>query len=184
MHRSPGICLTAEENSRKPQQGDCLMKGLCTDLLAFALQLKRTPENLSKETVWWTGWSTSHRLKWGPFPPNEIGRIAQHVGKGEGRKEGRDGVGSSIDDVKLLLWSTYPQIESMFIYEYVIHRIFANYRTLTCKTLPVVEVKMRLRYFCWEIIQIKTIPRHHKCRMNSFPNAQEFSKSQNITNRK
>ena len=24
---------------------------------------------------------TSHHLKWGPFPPNEVGRIAQHVRK-------------------------------------------------------------------------------------------------------
>ena len=29
VHRSPGICLTAEENSRKPELGDHLMKGLC-----------------------------------------------------------------------------------------------------------------------------------------------------------
>ena len=29
VHRSPGICLTAEENPRKSQLGDCLMKGLC-----------------------------------------------------------------------------------------------------------------------------------------------------------
>ena len=28
VHRSPGICLTGEENPRKPQLGDCLMKGL------------------------------------------------------------------------------------------------------------------------------------------------------------
>ena len=28
VHRSPGICLTAEENPRKPQLGDHLMKGL------------------------------------------------------------------------------------------------------------------------------------------------------------
>ena len=33
VHRSPGICLTAEENSRKPQVGDRLMKGLCDQLL-------------------------------------------------------------------------------------------------------------------------------------------------------
>ena len=32
---------------------------------------------------------TSHRLKWGSFPPNEVGR------KGEGRKEGKDWVGLS-----------------------------------------------------------------------------------------
>ena len=57
VHRSPGICLTAEENPRKPQLRNRLMKGC----------------------------ANSHRLKWGPFPPNEVGRIAQHVRKGEGR---------------------------------------------------------------------------------------------------
>jgi hypothetical protein len=59
VHRSSGICLTVEENPRKPQLGD-----------------------------WWRGCATSHPLKWGPFPPNEIGRIAQHVRKGEERIEG------------------------------------------------------------------------------------------------
>ena len=44
MHRSPGICPTAEENLRKPQLGDRLMKGL----------------------------ATSHRLNWGPFPPKML----------------------------------------------------------------------------------------------------------------
>ena len=29
VHKSPGICLTAEENPGKPQLGDRLMKGLC-----------------------------------------------------------------------------------------------------------------------------------------------------------
>ena len=29
VHRSPGICLTAEENPGKPQLGGLLMKGLC-----------------------------------------------------------------------------------------------------------------------------------------------------------
>ena len=33
VHRSPGICLTAEENLRKPQLGDHLMKGLCNQSL-------------------------------------------------------------------------------------------------------------------------------------------------------
>ena len=28
VHRSPGICLTVEENPRKPQLGDSLMEGL------------------------------------------------------------------------------------------------------------------------------------------------------------
>ena len=56
VHMSPGICLTAEENPRKPQLGDRLMK-LCDQSSA----------------------------QMGPFPPNEVGRIAQHVRKGEGR---------------------------------------------------------------------------------------------------
>jgi hypothetical protein len=33
VHRSPGICLTTEENPRKLQQEDRLMKGLCDQLL-------------------------------------------------------------------------------------------------------------------------------------------------------
>ena len=33
VHRSPGLCLTTEENARKPQLGDRLMKGLCDQLL-------------------------------------------------------------------------------------------------------------------------------------------------------
>ena len=36
------------------------------------------------------GVATSHRLKWGPLPQNDISRIAQHVRKIEGRKDGKD----------------------------------------------------------------------------------------------
>ena len=61
VHKSPGICFTAEENPRKPQLGDRLMKGLCD----------------------------RNRLKWGPFPPNEVGRIAEHIKKV--RRKGRGG---------------------------------------------------------------------------------------------
>jgi hypothetical protein len=50
VHRSPGNCLTAEENTRKRQLGNRLMKEL----------------------------ATSHYLKWGPFLTNEVCRIAQH----------------------------------------------------------------------------------------------------------
>ena len=32
VHRSPGICLTAEKNPRKPQLGNRLMKGLWDQL--------------------------------------------------------------------------------------------------------------------------------------------------------
>ena len=30
---------------------------------------------------------TSHPLKWVPLPPNDVSRIAQHVGNREGKKE-------------------------------------------------------------------------------------------------
>ena len=33
VHRSPGICLTAEENPKKSQLGDLLMKGRCDQSL-------------------------------------------------------------------------------------------------------------------------------------------------------
>ena len=37
---------------------------------------------------------TSHRLKWGPFPPNEVDRIAQQAGREkEGKKDGEFGTG-------------------------------------------------------------------------------------------
>ena len=36
------------------------------------------------------GYVTSHCLKWGPFSAKEVGRIAQHVRKKEGSKEGKD----------------------------------------------------------------------------------------------
>ena len=66
VHRSPGICLTAEENPRKPQLGDCPMKGLCN---------QSSPQMES-------------------FPLNEVGRIVQHVKEGDGRKEGKDEEGT------------------------------------------------------------------------------------------
>ena len=64
VYRSPGICLTAEENLRKPQLGNRLMKGLRDQ--------------------------SSHQM--GPFPQNEVGRIVQYFKKGEGRKDGKDSV--------------------------------------------------------------------------------------------
>ena len=37
------------------------------------------------------GYAISHRLKWGSLPPNEVGRIAQHIIQEGGRKEGKVG---------------------------------------------------------------------------------------------
>ena len=63
VHRSPDICLTAEENLRKPQLGDRLMKGLCD---------QSSPQM-------------------GYRPPKEVGRMAQYVRKEKGRNEGKYG---------------------------------------------------------------------------------------------
>jgi hypothetical protein len=68
-----------------------MIPSLWTDLLIFALQLRKIPENFSQETVWWRGWATSQSLKWDPVTRNEVGRIAQHAWKREGRKVGKDG---------------------------------------------------------------------------------------------
>ena len=37
-----------------------------------------------------TGCATSHRLKWGPLPPNDFGSIAQHVREKKGRNGEKD----------------------------------------------------------------------------------------------
>ena len=63
LQRSPGICLMADEAPGKSQN-------------------KRSSDE---------GCATSYRLKWGPLHPDEVGRIAQHVGEGEGKKDGKDG---------------------------------------------------------------------------------------------
>ena len=57
VHRYPGICLTAEENPRKLQLGDRLMKGLCD---------QSSPQM-------------------GPLSTHEVNRIAQQVRKTEER---------------------------------------------------------------------------------------------------
>ena len=62
-----------------------LYKPLCTDLL-FTLRLRKIPENLSRETVD-EGCEISHRLKTGPLPPDEAGKIAQYIVKGERKKQ-------------------------------------------------------------------------------------------------
>ena len=58
VQRSPGFCLKGEANPRKPQLGDRLMKGLCD---------QSSPQM-------------------GPLPSIDVGRIAQHVREGGGRK--------------------------------------------------------------------------------------------------
>ena len=79
FHRSPGIRLTAEENSGKLQLGDSDMKGR----------------------------ATGHRLKWGPFPPNEVDRVAQYIRERDERKEGKDEERFSI--ALLLYMKSWPK---------------------------------------------------------------------------
>ena len=55
-----------------------------TDLLAFILRFRKTVE------IWVSRMSDeicriSHHLKWGPLPPNDIGRIAQQTREGNKR---------------------------------------------------------------------------------------------------
>jgi hypothetical protein len=50
-------------------------RGLCTDLLAVVLCLRKTPENLGYETFE-KNCATSHRLKWVPFL--EIRLVGSH----------------------------------------------------------------------------------------------------------
>ena len=57
---------------------------LCTDLLEFILQLRKS----SARRPFNEGCETSHVLKWGPLPSN-VGRITQHAREGEGRKKGK-----------------------------------------------------------------------------------------------
>ena len=61
VHRSPGIYITAEKNSKS-----------------------------SGRRRFYGGRTVSHRLKWGPLPQNEAGRIAQYVWKIGGKKQGYD----------------------------------------------------------------------------------------------
>ena len=52
VHRSPGICLTAEENTGKPQLGDRLMKGLCHVIASYGdpyLQMKLVGSHRKEE---------------------------------------------------------------------------------------------------------------------------------------
>ena len=65
--------------------------GLCGDFLAFILQLRKTPEILSKETVD-EGCANSHRLKWGLFPTKtSLGSYSTPGREMEGKKERTDG---------------------------------------------------------------------------------------------
>ena len=63
---------------------------------------------------------TNHHLKWGPFPPNEVSKITQHVRKEEGKKEGKDWSIKIIVFPQLLTVLGFLMLHHfMFLYEYV-----------------------------------------------------------------
>ena len=51
------------------------------------LTAEEIPGKISARRPSKEGCTTSNRLKWGPLPSNEFGRITQHVRDGEGRQE-------------------------------------------------------------------------------------------------
>ena len=61
------------------------------------------------------GHATSYHLKWGQFSPKEVCRGAQHVGKVEGRKEGKDEVGLLI-----------PALETRVFLQFMSVSVFLN----------------------------------------------------------
>ena len=77
VHRSPEICFTAKENPQKTAG--------------------RRPSD--------EGCATSHRLKWGPFPPNDVSSPTAR--QEEWRKEGKDGVGFVGSVYSLLSWGDW-----------------------------------------------------------------------------
>ena len=66
---------------------------------------------------------TSHCHKWGPFPPNEVGRIAQHVRKGEIRKAGKMG------KERIYLSGVFLNV-GFFLKEYMIWRGYNAYNIM------------------------------------------------------
>ena len=65
-------------------KGDNEMKmGLCIDLSAFTLRLRKMRKPSARRPSD-EGCAINHRLKSGPLPPNDVGKIAQHV-RGERR---------------------------------------------------------------------------------------------------
>ena len=79
------------------------------------------------------GCATSHRLKWDLLSTNEVGRIAQHVKKGEGRKVRKDGVINTIVVFQLLIIA--------FVCDSIVYMIRILYMI---KIMYVLEVLLRL----------------------------------------
>ena len=64
-------------------------RGPCTDVLAFTLQLRKTPENRNQQTVN-KDFATSHRLKWGPLTAIEVCAITQSQKRRKKERRGTD----------------------------------------------------------------------------------------------
>jgi hypothetical protein len=74
-----------------------------------------------------------HPLKWGPLPPNDIGRIAYHVSE-EGRQEGKDG-----DPVNDLSSNTFSSVED-YCLRYAMYTIDRKRRIKTNRCVIQLEV--------------------------------------------
>ena len=60
--------------------------------LPFALLLKK-PQGSSATRSSHEDCLTSHSLKWGLLPRNDVGRIVEHIREGEGRRKRNSGEG-------------------------------------------------------------------------------------------
>ena len=60
------------------------MKPKAVHTSGIYLTAKETPETSARRLS--DDHATTHRLKWGALPPNKVGRIAQNITEGEGRK--------------------------------------------------------------------------------------------------
>ena len=59
-----------------------MMPGAVHELLAFTVWLRKTSAKRPSDE----GCANSHRLKWSPLPPNDVGSISERAREGEGRK--------------------------------------------------------------------------------------------------
>ena len=67
-----------------------MILGTVYDFLAFTLRLRK-PWKTSARRSSDEGFATSDHHKWDRLTPDDVGRIVQHVKKGEGRKNEMDG---------------------------------------------------------------------------------------------
>ena len=65
--------------------------------------MRKTPETQTVDK----SCANSHRPKWDPLPPSNVGSIVQHIKEREGRKEGKDRWGP--ENKKVFDWQNKGQ---------------------------------------------------------------------------